>query len=170
MPPIRERKRLSGRMRAIINHIWHHFIQPLVRRPDFIQVGAYCWRDNDGTREILLVTSSNKNWIIPKGWPIEGMDCAGAAMVEAWEEAGVQTIHSNVRFLGMYNGRKEMFEGVYVNTHTHVYEIKADILKDDYPEKDSRERRWIKASDAAKIVSDPYMAAFLDQQKTLQDV
>jgi len=55
------------------------------------QYGAVCWRLHRGRVEVLLVTSRDTGrWIIPKGWPIDGLSPAGTAQREAWEEAGVE--------------------------------------------------------------------------------
>lgn len=151
-------------MRRFVNSLWHDFLRPLFVRPDFVQVAAFCWRMNQGQREILLITSSNNNWIIPKGWPINGLDGAEAALTEAWEEAGVTADRSEITFLGKYHGQKEMWEGVLVDARTHVYAIPVTTLSDDYPEVDERDRQWARLSDAADMVNDQNLAAFLRSQ------
>ncbi|ESQ88328.1 hypothetical protein ABAC460_16850 [Asticcacaulis sp. AC460] len=57
----------------------------------YLQVGALPYRaDSDGGVELLLVTSRGTGrWIIPKGWPMEGLSDAQAAAREAYEEAGL---------------------------------------------------------------------------------
>jgi 8-oxo-dGTP pyrophosphatase MutT (NUDIX family) len=60
------------------------------------QFGALCFRraktkTKSGAHEILLVSSRDTGrWIVPKGWPVNGETPAGAAALEAWEEAGVR--------------------------------------------------------------------------------
>lgn len=148
-------------MRTIVYKLWTDFIRPLIARPDFVQVAAYCWRAHEGNKDILLITSSNNNWIIPKGWPINGMDGAQAALTEAWEEAGVIADPANVSFAGMFQGHKEMWEGMLVDARTHVYAVPVTDLADDYPEIHKRRRIWAPADTAADLVNDPALADFL---------
>ena len=148
-------------MRRFVNSLWHDFLRPLFVRPDFVQVAAFCWRMNEGQREILLITSSNNNWIIPKGWPINGLDGAEAALTEAWEEAGVIADPANVSFAGMFQGHKEMWEGMLVDARTHVYAVPVTDLAEDYPEIHKRRRIWAPAETAADQVNDTALADFL---------
>ncbi|HHX88347.1 MAG TPA: NUDIX domain-containing protein, partial [Paracoccus sp.] len=64
--------------------------EPVFRRPDYIQAAALCLREGNKGREVLLISSlKSERWILPKGWPMKGRTLAGAALQEAWEEAGV---------------------------------------------------------------------------------
>src|SRR5689334_19027712 len=55
-----------------------------------VQYAALPWRRAKRGIEILLITTSNtRRWIVPKGWPVEGLDPAECAAQEALEEAGV---------------------------------------------------------------------------------
>ncbi len=38
----------------------------------------------------MITSRDTGRWILPKGWPIDGLDEAGSALQEAWEEAGVK--------------------------------------------------------------------------------
>jgi ADP-ribose pyrophosphatase YjhB (NUDIX family) len=62
------------------------------KRATRIQYGALPYRlDDDASVKVLLVTSrETKRWIIPKGWPIKGLEPSKAAAREAYEEAGVR--------------------------------------------------------------------------------
>ena len=69
---------------------FRNFVEPVFRRPEFVQTAALCLRDSRKGPEVLLVSSlTSKRWILPKGWPMEGRTLAQAALQEAWEEAGV---------------------------------------------------------------------------------
>jgi 8-oxo-dGTP pyrophosphatase MutT (NUDIX family) len=58
-------------------------------RGSLVQVAALCWRSSPHL-EILLVTSlRTRRWILPKGWPQDGITLAQSAANEAREEAGV---------------------------------------------------------------------------------
>lgn len=55
------------------------------------QYGALCWRLKDGKPQVLLITSRRSGrWVLPKGWPMDGLSGPEAALTEAWEEAGVR--------------------------------------------------------------------------------
>src|SRR5271167_3938896 len=74
-----------------------------------VQYGALPYRVT-GTRgiEFLLITSRETGrWIIPKGWPIEGMKPAKSAAREAYEEAGVRGIVSTMP-IGNYSYEKKL--------------------------------------------------------------
>ena len=57
---------------------WTELVLPLLRRPERMQVSALCHRrDASGKTEILLITSRGTGrWILPKGWPIDGLSGA----------------------------------------------------------------------------------------------
>ena len=82
----------------------------LGRRPPALQVGALCLQA--GTGKVLLVTSRGTGrWIIPKGWPMDGRSAGGAALREAWEEAGVRG-QVEERPLGRYSYDKKLTRGL----------------------------------------------------------
>ena len=55
-----------------------------------LQYAALPYRRRGAAIEVLLITSlGTKRWIIPKGWPIEGLKPPDSAAGEAMEEAGV---------------------------------------------------------------------------------
>ena len=59
-------------------------------RPSFVQVAAMCVRQGkDGPEVLLIQTLTRKLWMVPKGWPMDGLSLSDAAAQEAWEEAGV---------------------------------------------------------------------------------
>ena len=65
--------------------------QPQKAADSTAQIGAICWRMHRAKVEVLLITSRDTGrWVIPKGWPMQGLSDAEAASIEAWEEAGVR--------------------------------------------------------------------------------
>ena len=71
------------------------------------QFAALCYRLRKGKPEILLVTSRRtQRWIIPKGWPQDGMLPAQSAAIEALEEAGVEGKAHDMS-LGMFSYTKQ---------------------------------------------------------------
>ncbi|MEX0281919.1 MAG: NUDIX hydrolase [Arenibacterium sp.] len=84
----------------------------MLQRPKRLQVAALCHRGEGGKREYLLITSRDtRRWIIPKGWPVRGLDSHEAALKEAWEEAGVKTGNANRRPEGSYTYQKRQETG-----------------------------------------------------------
>ena len=78
-------------MVGFIKKAWSEVLHPMLQRPKRLQVAALCYRRDGDSKEVLLVTSRGTGrWILPKGWPIDGLDAGEAALQEAWEEAGVR--------------------------------------------------------------------------------
>ena len=78
-------------MKHQLRSVWSDYLQPMLKRPDRVQFAALCYDKDGPDRKILLITSRGTGrWILPKGWPIDGLDSPGAALQEAWEEAGVR--------------------------------------------------------------------------------
>jgi 8-oxo-dGTP pyrophosphatase MutT (NUDIX family) len=48
------------------------------------QFAALCWRHHGNAIEVLLVSSrETRRWVLPKGWPIDGLDGPQTAVQEA---------------------------------------------------------------------------------------
>ncbi len=130
-------------------------IMPLLRRPPALQLAALCHRNTPQGREVLLVTSSHGRWILPKGWPIDGMNGGETALQEAWEEAGVKKGKVTKAPVGTFSTIKRFDTGQEVPCDTTVYAVKVNEVANDYPEADKRERRWLPAQEAADLVDEP---------------
>lgn len=136
-------------------------MSPVMPRPDFLQVAALCLRDGPDGPEVLLVSSlSTKRWILPKGWPMKNRTLAEAALQEAWEEAGVSGRVEPVP-LGHFSYRKLVRRGVPVTCRCAVFRVTVDSLAEHYPEQPKRERRWMPAADAARVVDETELQALL---------
>ena len=134
-PPLRERiSRLLG------------------RRPPEMQVAALCLSETTG--QVLLVTSRGTGrWIVPKGWPMPGRTLAGAAMQEAWEEAGVKGRIVQAE-IGRYHYDKEQERGFAIPVEVRVFPLYVDVLNDSFPERGERKRRWFPPHEAARMVAE----------------
>ena len=54
------------------------------------QFAALPFRIESGTLQVLLITSrETQRWVIPKGWPMQGLRPRDVASSEAFEEAGL---------------------------------------------------------------------------------
>ena len=118
------------------------------------QFAALCWRRKGKGIEVCLVTTRrNGNWIIPKGWPMHNATPAGAAAVEAWEEAGLRGTAGET-CLGVFTylkraGREDLTVAVM------VYAIEVTEEAEDWPERRQRKRKWMSPKKASKRVGPP---------------
>ncbi|MCQ0093654.1 NUDIX hydrolase [Roseovarius sp. M141] len=137
---------------------WTELVQPLLRRPREHQVAALCWRDAEGGDgiEILLITSRGTGrWVMPKGWPIEGLTGAEAALREAWEEAGVTGAPPAATPIGSYDYGKTQESGYDLAVAVQVYKLHVQGLSDSFPESGERRRAWVSPAKAATMVREP---------------
>lgn len=129
------------------------------------QFGALCWRRRRGGIEVLLVTSRDTGrWVIPKGWPVDGLDGAGSASREAWEEAGVRATEPPVA-LGFYTYDKVLGRGedrsASVPCVVSVFAMAVTRQSKDFPEARQRRRRWFSQAKAARKVDEPELQALI---------
>lgn len=120
-----------------------------------VQHGALPWRWVDGTLEVMLVTSRETGrWIIPKGWPHEGMSSARSAAQEAFEEAGI-TGAITKKPIGRFNYLKFIGgeDAVDCIVHVHAMEVEEELSR--WPEKAQRTRKWFLRPEAAELVDEP---------------
>jgi 8-oxo-dGTP pyrophosphatase MutT (NUDIX family) len=149
-------------MMHIFKAAWSEMIRPIWHRPKRAQVAAVCYRQTTDGKEVLLITSRDTGrWIVPKGWPIDGLDGAGAARVEAWEEAGVKHADMTSEPIGFYDYDKGMRGGETVPVEASVYLAEVTDLSADYPEAGQRTRKWFAPTEAADLVAEPELKAIL---------
>ncbi|OAN80508.1 NUDIX hydrolase [Sulfitobacter sp. EhC04] len=141
---------------------WAEMVLPILKRPKRLQVAALCFRDTPEGKRVLLITSRDTGrWIVPKGWPIDGLDGPGAALQEAWEEAGVSEADIESEPMGFYDYAKGLGEGLTVPVEAQVYLTRVRDLSEDYPEAGERKRAWFAPEDAANLVDEPDLQAIL---------
>lgn len=129
------------------------------------QVAALCYRTGeDGRRKVLLVTSRGTGrWIVPKGWPIKGLDAAGSAAQEAWEEAGVRPARLGRKAIGSFLYRKRLNGKGSVLCRASVFPIEVGAVRNDFPERAERRRKWVAPAKAAEMVDEPELQELLRQ-------
>lgn len=155
---------MVGSMVGLLKKAWQEVVKPLVQRPDRVQVAAICYQGTGADRKVLMITSrETKRWIVPKGWPIDGLDAKAAAAQEAWEEAGVKVANISPEPLGTYDYDKRMDGGGVVSCATQVYALEVDHLEDDFPEAAERTRKWVNPKQAAEMVDEPGLQDILKQ-------
>jgi 8-oxo-dGTP pyrophosphatase MutT (NUDIX family) len=121
------------------------------------QSGAVPFRVRDGGLEVLLITSlSSARWIIPKGIIEPDLSPAASAAREAQEEAGVRGELSGP--VGRFTVRK--WGGACT---VEVFLLRVTELDEQWPEADVRQRRWVAARDAPRLVRNRGLRAILDR-------
>ena len=149
-------------MNSMLKKAWTDVVTPMIRRPNRVQVAALCHRTGENGKEVLLITSLEQHrWILPKGWPMDDMDFAEAAQREAWEEAGVKGGKISHDPIGIYEYQKRLDTGGKATCETRVYALEVSNLSADYPESETRERKWVSLQEAAKMVQEPQLQEIL---------
>jgi 8-oxo-dGTP pyrophosphatase MutT (NUDIX family) len=124
------------------------------------QYAALPWRRRYSV-EILLVSSrQTRRWIVPKGWPIDGLSPAATAAREAFEEAGVLG-EAAVPALGHFHYLKRHGDGSQTPCRVDVFALEVESLAADWPERDERTRRWFRAAAAANAVEELELKALI---------
>lgn len=133
----------------------------MVSRPAPLQYGALCFRRGAEGLEVLLITSRGTGrWILPKGWAIKNLSDSGTAAREAFEEAGVVG-QVRSKSIGTYRVRKWIHGGLPVYCTVQLYPLEVEQLRDKYPEKKQRKRRWFSQAEAASLLGDPELKALV---------
>jgi len=126
------------------------------------QIAAICYRETPQGREVLLITSRDtKRWIVPKGWPIDGLDGPASALQEAWEEAGVRRADITHVPLGTYTYDKRLRSGDLLPVEATAYLAQVTELADHFPEVSERTRKWVTPAQAADMVAEPELRDIL---------
>ena len=118
-------------------------------------------RDGSGRLRILLITSRDTGrWVVPKGWPIDGIDPWHAAAVEALEEAGAEGAVAEAP-LGTFAYGKRLSDGGTLPCRVTLYSLRVTRLRKRWKEAHQRRRRWFDPDAAAKRVDEPDLSGIL---------
>jgi 8-oxo-dGTP pyrophosphatase MutT (NUDIX family) len=116
------------------------------------QAAAIPFRDG---RVCLVTSSSGKRWVFPKGLIDPGHTAGQAALIEAWEEAGlIGTLDETP--LGSYSYQKYGLDHQVL-----VFRMIVSEVHDAWPEKSLRERVWLSMEEAAQRVDEPQLQALV---------
>ncbi|PTR37693.1 8-oxo-dGTP pyrophosphatase MutT, NUDIX family [Mameliella alba] len=147
---------------SLIRKTGAEFALPMLQRPRQLQTAALCYRIDDGHKRVLLITSRGTGrWVIPKGWLMRGKNASEAAVVEAWEEAGVRPGRTAERPIGTYVYDKIKNSGLPVTVEMLVFPVEVRSLEDRFPEARERVRRWVTPTEAAGMVDEPGLRQIL---------
>jgi 8-oxo-dGTP pyrophosphatase MutT (NUDIX family) len=129
-------------------------------RTGSLQFGALPWRKVDDRLQIMLITSrETQRWVIPKGWPMEGIEPAQAAAVEAYEEAGIRGQMGST--LGSYWYDKRQKDQSVRVLQVEVFPMEVDSELAHWPEARERRRRWFEPEFAAKAVGEAELSQII---------
>lgn len=108
-------------------------------------------------RVCMVTSSSGRRWVLPKGLIDPGHTPGEAALLEAWEEAGLLgTLDPEP--LGSY-----LYEKLGRECHVLVYRMTVTEVRDVWPEKGMRERAWLAPQDVLERVEEPGLRDLLLQ-------
>jgi 8-oxo-dGTP pyrophosphatase MutT (NUDIX family) len=126
---------------------------PVMRLHDCrLQVAALCWRYAPVPEVLLVTTLRTHRWILPKGWPQQGLKLSQSAAVEAHEEAGVRGEIWPTP-LGEYHYLKEK-GGVGHPCRVQVFPMLVTRIDRVFAEKGERKLEWLPFEDAARRVAE----------------
>jgi len=134
------------------------FLQSVVRRvlKPYQQFGAlpFRWSSGGSLKVMLVTTRGRKRWMIPKGWPIPGLEPHASAAREAFEEAGLVG-DPDPKAVGSFRYSKRLGLGRQVRCTVEVFPLRVDHQRPHWLEKEERETRWLSTKKAASLVSEP---------------
>lgn len=132
-----------------------HAVAPRVvaeKKSQHTQYAALPYRVRAGRLEVLLITTlRTQRWIVPKGWPIEGLPPHACAAFEALEEAGVSG-DIQKRPLGSFAYGKQRKNGDIVRCTVAVFALKVTRERKSWAESGTRKLRWCAPEEAAQTV------------------
>ena len=120
-----------------------------------IQYAALPYRLRGRQLQILLITSRRtRRWIIPKGWPMDGLRPQDAAAQEAAEEAGIIGQIADAP-LGSYRYAKHL-KGEHVQAvQVIVFPFKVEDQAETFKEQGQRTFAWLSYQEAARRITEP---------------
>ena len=128
------------------------------------QFAALPWIETREGLHILLITSRDTGrWVLPKGWPMDGLDGPASALQEAWEEAGVKRARIDDKPIGHFDYDKMLDDGNALPLQVTVYIAEVLKLDDAYPEVADRTRKWATPKQAARLVDEPKLKKILNK-------
>jgi 8-oxo-dGTP pyrophosphatase MutT (NUDIX family) len=140
------------------------FVQRVIRRvlKPYQQFGAlpFRWIGNGSLKVMLVTTRGRKRWMIPKGWPIPGFTPHETAAQEAFEEAGLVG-YVDPKAVGSFRYNKRLGPGRQIRCTVEVFPLHVDHQRSHWLEMGERETRWLSATKAASLVSEPDLKKIL---------
>jgi 8-oxo-dGTP pyrophosphatase MutT (NUDIX family) len=129
---------------------------PLLQGAPMLESGALAYRRlKNGKLVILLVSKKrSKKWGIPKGKVSASLSFGETAAKEAFEEAGVRG-RVSPNSIGMFRAKKGT--PIPQNIEVWVYLLEVDETVSNWPEKETRQIRWVSCKVAALELREPVL-------------
>ena len=118
-----------------------------------IKTGVVATREKNGQSEVLLVSTKNNGWGVPKGNLMPELGKKKTALEEAYEEAGV---------LGEIAGSKKATIE-HPDWTLDLYPMKISKLLKKWPEMDWREREWVPLKKVEKKLAYPALVECVEE-------
>lgn len=133
------------------------------------QVAVIAYLPGKSPHKIVLVTSlGRKRWVLPKGHVDDGYTPKEAALLEAYEEAGVKGRIQGKSAIGTYDYTKP--DDTEKNRYfTDVYLMSVEKELDDWPEKKERKRTWMTIADAIDALEESDLKKIVKKAAKLID-
>jgi 8-oxo-dGTP pyrophosphatase MutT (NUDIX family) len=100
-------------------------------------------------RVCLVSSSGGRRWVVPKGQIDPGHTAGEAALVEAWEEAGLVGA-LDAEPLGSY-----AYEKLGRELHVLVFRMFVTEAREVWPERELRSRVWVTLDEALERIEEP---------------
>jgi ADP-ribose pyrophosphatase YjhB (NUDIX family) len=111
-----------------------------------------------GKIEVMLITSSRRRrWTIPKGYVKTGHSPIDSAGEEAWEEAGIRGVVSQVP-IGRYVYTKRT-----LLLSVAVFSMQVDEILEVWPEHWKRQRQWMSLAESVAIIEEPGLRDIIEK-------
>lgn len=120
-----------------------------------IQYAALPYRLHGRQIQIMLITSRRtRRWIIPKGWPMDGLKPQEAAAQEAAEEAGIVGQIADAP-IGSYRYVKRLKGERAQAIQVIVFPFRVEDHIPTFKEQGQRVRAWFRYQEAARRIAEP---------------
>ncbi len=125
------------------------------------QVSALPYRvRKDGSVQILLITTrETRRFTLPKGWLMKGKSPHKAAAIEAKQEAGVKGKVKPGPVGNYFYWKRDL--SCFLPVRVTVYPLKAQTILSRWKERGQRLRKWLRPSEAARLVDEPQLVSLL---------
>ncbi len=91
---------------------------------------------------------------------MDGKTPAEAALIEAWEEAGVKG-KSDGRCIGIFSFNKDTPDHGPLPCVAMVFPVEVTAMLEEFPEARERKRLWVSRKKAAKLVGEPELSRIM---------
>jgi 8-oxo-dGTP pyrophosphatase MutT (NUDIX family) len=106
-------------------------------------------------RVFMVSSRSGRRWVFPKGQIDQGHTPREAALIEAWEEAGLVG-RLDPEPVGSY-----IYEKLGSQYHVLLFLMHVNEVQDVWPERGLRDRAWITVDEAMVRVQEPSLRELL---------